>query len=98
MVDPSMARLRVRMRVLQSRAHAGFAGICDCAGAVPVFRWLVGDGMLRLSLFGAPYIEQNGQVVRLRRSKALALLAYLATTRQPHDRDALLALLWPEFD
>jgi predicted ATPase/DNA-binding SARP family transcriptional activator len=54
--------------------------------------------MLRIFLFGAPRIEQNGQAVALRRSKALALLAYLALTRRPQDREALLALLWPEFD
>src|SRR5919205_3874502 len=54
--------------------------------------------MLRLFLFGIPRIEHDGQAVPLRRSKALALLAYLATTRQPQNRDALLALLWPEFD
>jgi DNA-binding SARP family transcriptional activator len=56
------------------------------------------DNMLRLSLFGAPRLEQSGQNIPLRRTKALALLAYLATTRQPQDRDGLLALLWPEFD
>jgi predicted ATPase/DNA-binding SARP family transcriptional activator/Tfp pilus assembly protein PilF len=54
--------------------------------------------MLRLFLFGAPRIEQDRQVVPLRRTKALALLAYLAATRQPQDRDTLIALLWPEFD
>jgi DNA-binding SARP family transcriptional activator len=54
--------------------------------------------MLLVFLFGAPRIELNGQAVLLRRSKVLALLAYLATTRQPQEREALLALLWPEFD
>jgi DNA-binding SARP family transcriptional activator len=54
--------------------------------------------MLRLFLFGTPRFEQDGQAVSLRRSKSLALLAYLAMTRQPQKRDTLLALLWPEFD
>ncbi|HET9223242.1 MAG TPA: tetratricopeptide repeat protein, partial [Roseiflexaceae bacterium] len=54
--------------------------------------------MLRLFVFGTPRIEHDGQVVPLRRSKALALLAYLALTRQAQDRTALLTLLWPEFD
>jgi predicted ATPase/DNA-binding SARP family transcriptional activator/DNA-binding CsgD family transcriptional regulator len=54
--------------------------------------------MLRLLLFGAPRVEHNGQALSLRRNKALALLAYLAIARQPQKRDALLALLWPEFD
>src|SRR5512145_1445620 len=56
------------------------------------------NGMLRVFLFGAPRIEHDQQAVPLRRSRALALLAYLATTRQPQSRDTLLALLWPEFD
>jgi len=54
--------------------------------------------MLRLFLFGAPHIELDGGVVALRRSKALALLAYLAVAPQPQKREVLLALLWPEFD
>jgi DNA-binding SARP family transcriptional activator len=54
--------------------------------------------MLRLFLFGAPRIEQDDQALPLRRSKAMALLAYLALNRQAHDRTTLLALLWPEFD
>jgi predicted ATPase/DNA-binding SARP family transcriptional activator len=49
-------------------------------------------------LFGAPRIERNGVGVAVERRKALALLAYLVATRQPHGRDALATLLWPEFD
>src|SRR5262245_6679666 len=54
--------------------------------------------MLRLFLFGAPHIELDGRAIPLRRSKALALLAYLAMAPQPQEREVLLALLWPEFD
>jgi predicted ATPase/DNA-binding SARP family transcriptional activator len=54
--------------------------------------------MIRLFLFGAPRIEQNAQAAPLRRTRAIALLAYAAVTGMPHDRAALLALLWPEFD
>lgn len=54
--------------------------------------------MLRLFLFGTPRLERDGQALSLRRGKALGLLAYLATTRQTHSREALLGLLWPEFD
>src|SRR5262245_13564785 len=54
--------------------------------------------MLRVFLFGALRVDLDGQAVALRRSKAQALLAYLAVTRRPQDRDTLLALLWPEFD
>ena len=32
------------------------------------------------------------------RRKAVALLAYLAVTGQPHSRDSLATLLWPEYD
>ncbi|MFN2130426.1 MAG: ATP-binding protein, partial [Anaerolineae bacterium] len=53
---------------------------------------------LTLRLLGPPLIELNGCTVQLGRRKALALLAYLALTRQPHSRDALATLLWPELD
>ncbi|MBC8075055.1 MAG: tetratricopeptide repeat protein [Chloroflexales bacterium] len=54
--------------------------------------------MLRLLLFGTPRIERDGAIVPVQRTKALALLAYLAVTQQPQDRDGLLALLWPDRD
>jgi predicted ATPase/DNA-binding SARP family transcriptional activator len=54
--------------------------------------------MLHIVLFGAPQIEQNGRPVALNRSKALALLAHLALSGQPQQREGLLALLWPDFD
>ena len=54
--------------------------------------------MLRFFLFGPPRLEHNGQIVPLRRTKALALLAHIVMTGQPQDRETLLALLWPEFD
>ena len=54
--------------------------------------------MLRLYLFGAPRVVRNGQVVALGRTKSLALLAYLAVTRQPQERERLLGLLWAELD
>lgn len=54
--------------------------------------------MLRLYLFGAPRIECDGRPIVLRRSKGMALLAYLAASRRPQERETLLDLLWPEFD
>jgi predicted ATPase/DNA-binding SARP family transcriptional activator len=54
--------------------------------------------MLHLFLFGSPRLEHNGQIIPFRRTKALALLAYVAMAGQPQDRETLLALLWPEFD
>ena len=43
-------------------------------------------------------IELDGKPVTVDTRKAFALLAYLAITRQAHSRDALAALLWPEYD
>ena len=53
---------------------------------------------LGVFLFGRPRVERDGVPVTVARRKALALLAYLAVTRQAHGRDALVALLWPELD
>lgn len=56
--------------------------------------------MLRLSVFllGPPRVELAGTAIDLSRRKAMALLAYLLVTRQPHSREALAALFWPEAD
>ena len=51
-----------------------------------------------LYLFGSPHLEVDGRPVNTDRRKALALLAYLAVTRQPHTREALAALLWPDYE
>src|SRR5512136_1921319 len=53
---------------------------------------------LRLFLLGAPRLEQQQQNINLSRRKAIAALAYLAVTRQPHSRDELATLLWPDQD
>jgi predicted ATPase/DNA-binding SARP family transcriptional activator/Tfp pilus assembly protein PilF len=53
---------------------------------------------LHLYLFGTPRVQIDGTSVDIGRRKASALLAYLALTNQPHNRDALAALLWPEYD
>ena len=58
--------------------------------------------MPRLALFflGPPRIELDGEPVSVRRSKALALLAYLAVAggSTSHRRETLATLLWPERD
>ena len=53
---------------------------------------------LLLSLLGPLQIQLDGQpVVGFESSKARALLVYLAVEAgQPHSRDALIGLLWPE--
>jgi DNA-binding SARP family transcriptional activator len=53
---------------------------------------------LALYLFGPPRVERDGQPVTTDTRKAIALLAYLAVTRQRHGRDVLATLLWPEYD
>ncbi|MDX1522358.1 MAG: BTAD domain-containing putative transcriptional regulator, partial [Anaerolineae bacterium] len=51
---------------------------------------------LKLLLFGPPRIELDGKTVEIRRRKVLAMLIYLAVTRQPHTRDALATLFYPD--
>jgi DNA-binding SARP family transcriptional activator/pimeloyl-ACP methyl ester carboxylesterase/tRNA A-37 threonylcarbamoyl transferase component Bud32 len=53
---------------------------------------------LRLSVFGTPRLACDGQPIELNLRKAQALLVYLAVSGQPHSRDALATLLWPESD
>jgi DNA-binding SARP family transcriptional activator/predicted ATPase len=55
-------------------------------------------GHLNLFVFGQPRLERDGKLVELNLRKALALLVYLAVTGQPHNRDALATMLWPESD
>ncbi len=53
---------------------------------------------LVLFLFGYPRIECDGRPLDIARRRAIALLAYLAVTRQRHSRDSLAVLFWPEDD
>lgn len=53
---------------------------------------------LTLSLLGPPRVERDGAPIEVDTRKAIALLAYLAATGQPHRRDILAAPLWPEYD
>jgi DNA-binding SARP family transcriptional activator/pimeloyl-ACP methyl ester carboxylesterase len=54
--------------------------------------------MCNLYLFGAPALECNGRTQPIPRRKVMALLAYLAVTQRAHTREALVTLLWPDFD
>src|SRR5512143_1313115 len=59
---------------------------------------------LSIHLLGSPRIEVNGRPITVDTRKAVALLAYLATTpgeqreHREHRRESLAALLWPEVD
>ena len=53
---------------------------------------------LTIYLLGSPRFERNGENLNLDTRKASALIAYLAIVKQRQSRDALAALLWPEFD
>lgn len=52
---------------------------------------------LQIRLFGGIHLTQNDiPLTNFVSNKAPALLAYLAVTRRPHQREALAALLWGE--
>ncbi len=53
---------------------------------------------LELLLLGPPRIEREGRPITVDTRKAIALMAYLALTRQEQSRDRLAALLWPDYD
>jgi len=53
---------------------------------------------LTIRLLGAPTIARDAAPITMDTRKATALLAYLAVTGRSHGREALAALLWPEYD
>src|SRR5215217_7970962 len=53
---------------------------------------------LKLFVLGQPRMERDDGPIELNLRKALALLVYLAVSGQPHSRDALATILWPESD
>jgi predicted ATPase len=52
---------------------------------------------LKLFLFGPPRVELNSSAVDIKRRKVMALLIYLVVTGQPHSRDALATLFYPDY-
>lgn len=53
---------------------------------------------IKCYLFGPPRLKNGDNPIALNHRKAQALLAYLTVTAQPHSRDALATLLWPDQD
>jgi predicted ATPase/DNA-binding SARP family transcriptional activator/Tfp pilus assembly protein PilF len=53
---------------------------------------------LTIHLLGAPQVELDGNPIVVDTRKAIALLAYLVTTRQVHQRSRLALLFWPDSD
>ena len=53
---------------------------------------------LSIYLFGTPRVMIDGTERYISRRKANAILAYLALTQLPHNRDALATLFWPDYD
>ncbi|WP_375772938.1 BTAD domain-containing putative transcriptional regulator [Archangium gephyra] len=53
---------------------------------------------LTFRLLGPLVIEHNGGAVEVKRTKASALVAYLASNPHRHTRSHLVGLLWPEVD
>ncbi len=53
---------------------------------------------LSIHLLGTPEIRFQGDSLRFRSRKILALLIYLVVTKQRHSRDSLIALFWPDSD
>ena len=51
---------------------------------------------LSIAILGPPVVEVDGRPLDVDTRKATALLAYLAVTGRPVQRDTLASLLWPE--
>ena len=52
---------------------------------------------LSISGLGSPQVSLNGQVVEIKRRKAIALLVYLAVEGRSQSREFLSGLFWPEY-
>ncbi len=53
---------------------------------------------LRCYLFGQVHLKRDGRAEVIKSRKGIALLAYLAASGRPVEREMLAALLWPDFD
>src|SRR5262245_22729926 len=55
-------------------------------------------GRLDIALLGPPQVRADGRLVAFPTRKAAALLFYLAASGEPHPREQIAALFWPESD
>ncbi len=53
---------------------------------------------IEIHLLGPPRVTASGRILPIRRRKALALIAFLASSRAPHTRELLAGTFWPEAD
>ncbi|MEL6527443.1 MAG: BTAD domain-containing putative transcriptional regulator, partial [Chloroflexota bacterium] len=53
---------------------------------------------LKINLFGAPYIEKDGESISVDTRKAIAILAYIIVTNTRQSRETLATLLWEDSD
>ncbi len=53
---------------------------------------------LSLRFLGSPEVHYQGQTLKFRSRKELALLIYLVVEGGPHSREKLIAFLWPDSD
>jgi predicted ATPase/DNA-binding SARP family transcriptional activator len=53
---------------------------------------------LKLFFFGHPRVKGENSWIEIGLRKSLALLAYLATTKQSQSRESMATMLWPEAD
>ncbi len=54
--------------------------------------------MFKLHLFGSPILTKNGEHLRIRRKRSMALFAYLALQERPQSREGLATLFWSEYE
>ena len=63
-----------------------------------MYNYVVNAPPLQVYLFGLPRLVRKDEGIHIQRRKTLAMLAYLTVTAQPHSRDVLATMFWPDND